>query len=322
MPKINLAVYWTAACGGCDVAILDTQETVLKVGELANIVLWPLATDHKYADLDKFKAGEIDVCLFHGSIRLSEQEEMARLLREKSKVLIAFGACACFGGIPGLANFHQREEIFQSSYQETPSTHNPEATRPATEAKVPEGTLTLPEFYDRVYSLDQVVPVDYYLPGCPPPVHLIDAAIDAIAGGKLPPPGSVLAGDKSLCSECPRKKEEKKIQAFKRPHETLVDPERCLLEQGIICNGPSTRSGCGARCTKVNMPCRGCFGPAPEVGDPGGKLAGAVASIIDAADEGAIQRIIAGIPDPAGTFYRFGMPTSLLQVKRQGGKVS
>lgn len=322
MPKINLAVYWTAACGGCDVAILDTQEKVLQVGELANIVLWPLATDGKYADLDKFKPGDIDVCLFHGSIRLSDQEKMARTLREKSKVLIAFGACSCFGGIPGLANFHEGEEIFHRSYKETPSTSNPNGVLPETQVRVPEGTLTLPEFYNRVYSLDQIVPVDYYLPGCPPPVHLIEAAIDAIATGQLPPKGSVIAGDKSLCHECPREKQEKKVQGFKRPHEVMVDPNRCLLEQGIICNGPSTRSGCGARCTIVNMPCRGCFGPAPEVLDTGAKLVGSTASIIDADDEVSVAEMIGTIVDPAGLFYRFGLPSSMLQKKRQGGKVS
>ena len=322
MPKINLAVYWTAACGGCDVAILDTQEKILQVGELANIVLWPLATDGKYADLDKFKSGDIDVCLFHGSIRLSEQEAMARLLREKSKVLIAFGACAAFGGIPGLANFHRREEIIHRAYHETPSTSNPNGIIPETQVRVPEGTLTLPEFYDQVYSLDQIVPVDYYLPGCPPPVHLIEAAIDAIATGELPPKGSVIAGDKSLCHECPREKQEKKVQGFKRPHEVMVDPNRCLLEQGIICNGPSTRSGCGARCTTVNMPCRGCFGPAPEVLDPGAKLVSSTASIMDANDEASVAEMIGTVVDPAGLFYRFGLPSSMLQKKRQGGKVS
>ncbi len=70
--------------------------------------------------------GEIDVCLFNGGIRTSEQEYMAQLLRRKSKVLVAFGSCASEGCIPGLGNLHSRQAIFDNSYQETASTENPD----------------------------------------------------------------------------------------------------------------------------------------------------------------------------------------------------
>ncbi|GAW91113.1 oxidoreductase [Calderihabitans maritimus] len=322
MPKLNLAVYWTAACGGCDVSILDIDEKILQVGELANIVLWPLAADGKYEDVEKMEDGAIDVCLFNGAIRLSEQEEMARLLRRKSKILIAYGSCACFGGIPGLANFFTKEEIVDRVYKDTPSTDNAEGMVPLATVQVPEGELSLPEFYNDVFTLPQVVEVDYYIPGCPPPVDLIVRAIDAIATNKLPPKGTVIAGQKALCHECGRVKEDKKVKEFKRPHEVEVDPEKCLLEQGIICCGPATRGGCGGRCTGVNMPCRGCFGPAAEVLDEGAKMVGAIASIIDSADPEEIKKINKMIVDPAGTFYRFGLPNSMLRRKRKEGKVS
>jgi len=81
---------------------------------------------------------------------------MARLLRQKSKALVAFGSCAHEGCIPALANISNREEIFQTSYHDTPSTDNPQDTRPQTETIVPEGTLYLPFFYDTVKTLDQV----------------------------------------------------------------------------------------------------------------------------------------------------------------------
>jgi F420-non-reducing hydrogenase small subunit len=104
MAKAKLALYWAASCGGCDVAVLDTNEKILDIAALADIVLWPIAVDFKYHHIEAMKDGEIDLCLFNGAIRNSEQEKIARLLRSKSKVMIAFGSCACFGGIPGLAN--------------------------------------------------------------------------------------------------------------------------------------------------------------------------------------------------------------------------
>ncbi|MFZ5752659.1 MAG: oxidoreductase [Bacillota bacterium] len=252
MPKLNLAIYWAAACGGCDVAILDLDEKILNVAEAANIVLWPIAMDYKYQDLSLLPKDSIDVCLFNGAVRNSEQKELAEILRERSRVMVAFGSCACFGGIPGLANFSNREGILKRVYKTSPTTVNHEGILPQAETAVPEGTLTLPAFMNRVYTLNQVVDVDYYLPGCPPPPDLIWTAVEAIVSGNLPPKGSVIAGTKSLCDTCQRVKEQKNLKGFVRPHEIIPDPEKCLLEQGLVCCGPATRDGCGHRCIKAN----------------------------------------------------------------------
>ncbi len=105
----------------------------------------------------------------NGAIRTSEQEEMAHLLRRKSQVVIAFGACAQLGGIPGLANLSNREAIFETVYREGAEHGEPGRTRPAADASRTTGArCTLPGFYDTVRTLDQVIDVDYYLPGCPP----------------------------------------------------------------------------------------------------------------------------------------------------------
>jgi len=230
--------------------------------------------------------------------------------------MVAFGACACFGGIPALANLTNRAEIFERAYVEAPSNDNSGRIFPQTETKVEEGELELPEFFDTVLALSQVVNVEYFVPGCPPPVDLILKVVDALAKNELPPPGAVIAAEKTLCDECKRKKEEKKITKIYRPHQIIPDPERCLLEQGIICLGPATRGGCGQRCIEANMPCRGCFGPPPGVADQGAKMLSAVASIYDVKDEKELTRMVEEMVDPAGTFYRFGMSTSLLQRKR------
>jgi F420-non-reducing hydrogenase small subunit len=258
----------------------------------------------------------IDLCLFNGAIRSTEQEEIARLLRDKSRVMVSFGACACFGGIPALANFTSREEIFQRVYHEAPSNDNGNGTVPLLKTAVAEGELELPELFDTVKTLAQVIPVEYYVPGCPPPVDLILKLVDLYAQGKLPPAGAMIASDKTLCDECERIKEEKKITRIYRPHEIIPDPNKCLLEQGIVCCGPATRGGCGLRCIAANMPCRGCFGPPPGVADQGAKLVSAIASIYQAGTEAEIQKMVDELVDPAGTFYRFGMADSMLKRKR------
>lgn len=316
MAKLKLAIYWSASCGGCDVAILDTNERILDIAAIADIVFWPIALDFKYSDVEAMEDNSIDICLFNGAVRTSEQEHIAKLLRAKSKAMVAFGACACFGGIPALANFTNRAEVFERAYIEAPSNDNSNHTFPQTLTTVEEGDLELPEFYDTVLTLAQVVDVEYFVPGCPPPVEIINKIVDALASGQLPPVGTVFASDKSLCDECDRVKEEKKITKIYRPHEIIPEPEKCLLEQGIICMGPATRGGCGQRCIKVNMPCRGCFGPPPGVIDQGAKMLSAVASIYDVKDEAEIKRMVEEVVDPAGTFYRFAMSSSMLNRKR------
>jgi F420-non-reducing hydrogenase small subunit len=315
MGKAKLAMYWAASCGGCDVAVLDTDDKILDIAAVCDIVLWPVAVDFKYHHVEEMAAGSVDLCLFNGAIRNSEQAHLAKLLRSVSKVMIAFGTCACHGGIPSLANFTNRAEIFQRVYQEVPSMDGGKFL-PQTSTNVSEGELTLPEFWDTVVTLADVVEVDYYMPGCPPPVDLILKAVNAFATNTLPPRGAVIASDKSLCDECERKKEDKKITKIVRPHQVILDPQKCFLEQGVICMGPATRGGCGQRCLKANMPCRGCFGPPPAVIDQGAKMLSTLASIYQGNTPEDAIRFVNEVVDPAGTFYRFGMADSMLKRKR------
>lgn len=311
--KLKLGLYWAASCGGCDIAIVELREKLLDLDAAATILFWPCAMDFKYKDVEAMPDGHLDVCLFNGAIRSSENEEMAHLLRQKTKTLVAFGSCAHEGCIPGLANLFDRHSIFERVYSEVPSVDNPAHIQPRTATYVPEGKLELPTFWDTVKTLDQVTDVDYYVPGCPPQAPQTWAVIEAILGGNLPSKGSVVgATEKTVCDECPHNREEKRISRFYRPHEIIPDPGRCLFDQGIVCAGPATRGGCGALCPKVGMPCRGCYGPPPEIMDQGVALLSAVASVVDAETEEEAARIIADLVDPVGTFYRFGLPASLL----------
>lgn len=314
MSKPKVAFYWCASCGGCEEAVVDLAEGILPVVEAVDIVFWPVALDFKREDVEAMADGSIAASFVNGAIRTSEQEEMAHVLRKKSQLLVAFGACSHMGGIPSLANLFGREEILRWVYEEAPSVSNG-GTHPQERVPAPEGELTLPRFDEQVRALDQVVPVDYYLPGCPPPVDLIVQAVTAILEGKLPPKGSVLAPDVALCDTCPRrqsKPEKLALAELKRPHQLLIDPEKCLLAQGLVCMGPATRSGCGAACISGNMPCTGCLGPTSRVLDQGAKALAGLASLFDAKTPEEVTRIMEGLPDPAGTMYRYSVAASLL----------
>ena len=85
------------------------------------------------------------------------------------------------------------------------------------------------------------------------------------------------------------------------------------MEQGILCMGPTTRTGCEYRCIKGNAPCRGCYGPTPDVSDPGAKMMSAIASIIDEKESESIDKVLEELVDPAGYFYRYSLPSSYLR---------
>ena len=330
--KPKLAMYWGASCGGCEISVLNIHEHILVVDEVFDIVFFPCIADFKYHHVESYPDKHIDVCLFNGAIRNSENEEMAHLLRKKSKVLVAYGSCAYEGCIPALSNLTTKDATFNKVYFDNPSIDNPDRILPQTSTDVPEGTLTLPTFYHTVKSLDQVVDVDYYLPGCPPEPPQIWAVLQVIVGallegGPLPPAGSIVgAGTVAVCEECEREKQEKNIDRFYRPYEVIPDPDKCLLEQGLVCLGIATRAGCGALCPSVGMGCRGCYGPPEGVIDQGAKMLSAIASVLDVGDETMedeelehkIQEVVDTIADPAGTFYRFSMAHSILRRVKNG----
>ena len=326
-PKPKFAMYWAASCGGCEISVLNTHEKILDVDANFEVVFWPVAMDAKYHDVEAMEDGSILLTLFNGGIRNDENEHIAKLLRQKSKILVAFGSCACEGCIPGLANLSPVGDIVRTAFN-TITTDNPNAIYPRTSYDVPEGELHIPTLSWMVRPLEEVVDVDYFMPGCPPESHQIAAVIDLVikvvkGEAELPPKGSVIgAGDSTVCDECPRARNVKFIKEFKRIQDVApVDPTLCLLEQGIPCNGPATRSGCNARCPQAGAQCIGCYGPADGVLDYGARLITAFSSVIDANTPEEIEHILDGIPDPTGQVYRFNLAGSLLKANREVWKV-
>jgi F420-non-reducing hydrogenase small subunit len=317
MAKPKLALYWAASCGGCEITVIDIEEKILDVADFFDIVFWPCVMDFKYSDVEQMEDGSIDITLFNGAIRTDENEYMAKLLRRKSKLLIAFGSCAHEGCIPGLANLFDKQGILDFVYKDSITLEEKtKGTYPVIKTNVPEGEISIPELWNTVHTLDQIIDVDYYIPGCPPQSFQVAATIlavmDILKNGKpLPPKGAVLGADsKTCCDECPRERKEKKIKEFFRPHEIFPKENECLLDQGIICMGPATRSGCGALCVKANVACRGCYGAPENVKDQGAKIISALSSVIDATTPEEVNRILSKIADPLGSFYRFSLAGS------------
>ncbi|GAM09904.1 F420-non-reducing hydrogenase iron-sulfur subunit G [Geobacter sp. OR-1] len=315
-PKI--AIYWLGACGGCDSALLDLGESLLELAEKFEVVIWPAALDFKHDRLRKMPDNSLALAIISGCVRNSDHKAMAELLRAKSRLVLACGACACFGGIPGLANLRPRDEIIEWVYSASPTVTNPEGVRPELSCDVNGEQLTMPEFYGHVYALNQAIKVDYFLPGCPPPIDLLLDAIKKIVGKKPPQRGSTLAPAKPLCDSCPRNRSKPArmaITKIRRAHETVIDPGECFLAHGIICLGPATCDGCGGSCLAVNAPCRGCFGAVEGVRDSGARFLASLAPLLAPEDEAGLRAMIDEIADAAGYACRFTQPVSILGEK-------
>ncbi len=293
---VRLAEEWFAICGGCEVTILDIGEPLLDVLKQVQIVHMPVLMDHKLfgqtGERAEMEIPEADVGIIAGGIRSEEHKKLAQEMRKKCKTLIALGSCACFGGIPALANQYMIEELLEKVYRGSKSTE-------------PDGVPhdQIPALTDRVYAVSEVVKVDLALPGCPTTPEMVATALTALLENKpftLP--------SKSVCDECPTRREKKAVSTLKRRLEAAefvpgkpLSEMRCLMEQGFLCLGPATRAGCGGsagvpRCIRAFMPCEGCFGPLSEKANPMVDMMGALSSIgLDPKQ----------IPDRSATFNRF-----------------
>jgi len=298
--KPKAAFYWCGSCGGCEAAFLDLAEGLLDLVERVEFVFWPLILDSTKEELEALPDGGLKITLISGMVNGPEQEEMAKLLREKSKSIVAFGACAQLGGLPGLWNLYGWEGIKARLYKDKDKDKDREGEDSA-----------LPELWEAVKPLDQVIEVDYYLPGCPPLPQWITIMLNGLLSDEPPPKGTNFVPEKVLCSVCPRRETRPKrlsLPEIRRFHQVELDPEACLLAQGFVCFGPATRAGCGALCIRGNMPCTGCFGP-PGPGrtkDYGTRALAAIASLVSPSGD-LEERGGPALPDPAGVFYFYSL---------------
>jgi len=281
MSKPRLGHVVLGGCEGCYVSLLDAGEALIPLLEAVDLVASPLVEVDDLTD--------IDVCLVEGAVTTEHDIEALLAARKASKVLVAIGSCAVLGGIGGLRNLSSRDEVLDTALG------------------VGQRPVGLPELTSRVQPLSDFVAVDVSVSGCAPETDtLLEALTAALEGRAWEPPR------RNMCDECGREKKALLEHSSEFVSDSVyglmeldeIDPVKCFLEQGVICMGPMTREGCGARCTAAGVPCRGCQGPSRIEFEQGGKMIDALAAVLPA---GAIMFL----DDLVGTGYRFSMPISI-----------
>ncbi len=282
MTKPTLATVALGGCEGCHVSLLDSHEGLLGLLEVADLVYSPFSGGDQIPD-------RVDVVMIEGAITTEEDRERLLKARAAATTLVAVGSCAVLGGIGGLRNLSRLSDVTATAFGDTTKSD------------------LLPALEPRVRAISDLVEVDIAVPGCAPKTEQIVGALVAALNGQpyeLP--------RRNMCDECHREKKallehssefvSDNVYALMELDE--IDPVACFLEQGILCMGPMTREGCGARCTAANVPCRGCTGPSRSDFEQGGKAVDALAAVLPA---GALMYM----EDLIGTGYRYSTPVSV-----------
>ncbi len=293
-----------SSCWGCFQSLVDIHLGLAEILPKLEIKYWQAVVDYKLEDLESYEDKSIVVGFYEGMARTEEDVHLLKLIRQKSKILVALGSCACFGSVAGLANFYDYEELVDTKFRENKTFSGGE---------VPSENL--PPLEKVVRPNSDYVDFDIYIPGCPPTSKLIATAINSLLTGEaldLPP--------HTVCHYCAREKKETPIERVLRPYEGIADPDRCLLEQGYYCAGSSTWGLCEGQCVNKGATCRGCFGPPPPIMSDHGAAAMSMLGTYAPIDP---DELVDQVKDPLGLFYRFDYPTSHLgriRIKREEAK--
>ena len=167
MAKVKVASAWLDACAGCHMSFLDLDEALIDLADAIELTATPIT------DIKEFPP--VDVGIIEGAVSNEHDEEVARKLRANCKILMVWGDCACFGGIVSMRNLFSTDEILQRYYS-TEST--------AKGSNIPSSEDLPP--LTKVRSVNQVVKVDCYVPGCPPSSKAIHYALAELLEGRIP----------------------------------------------------------------------------------------------------------------------------------------
>ena len=285
---VKVAFMQGSDCWGCHQSLLNAHLGLLPILPALDIVYWPAVVDFKHESLKARPDGDILVGFVEGSLRTNEDVENVKLMRAKCTLIIAFGSCACYGSVHGLANIWDIDDAVKRKFEQAESITNESPHEPKEH---------MPGFASKVIPTDEVISVDAYISGCPPKPEAIISAVAFLLGQKPQP-----MADSAFCNDC------------------VLNNENCLLEKGTLCFGPITSTGCELKCTTDGKPCVGCLGPAKAVSSRATKLKEMVGNIggLDSGNKKSIFEFLPlflNVPLMAG----FDLSADILkQIKRTG----
>lgn len=294
MAKLTVSFEWLSGCSGCEVGTVDLHDRLLRVLSQIELVRLPILMDRK-----DYPAADLGIVT--GALRTQHDVECLHHMRERCKQLLAFGVCAVYGGPQGAGDAHGYAQIVDTVYRHHPTT--------VTDL-VPGGSLP-PLLREGVRPVDSEVPIDRYLPGCPPsPYHIADA-LKALIEGRSPEFGA-----HNVCFRCRRKMVKGEVASLRRVHELEPDPQLCWLSQGVLCMGCATLDRCLAPCPQRGVPCTGCAGPSEHVIlEPNRDIRTEIADRMARLTRIPREQVVAAIETQAKTYYAYAMASPVFRQK-------
>lgn len=171
MDTIKFATVWLAGCSGCHMSFLDLDEWLIELAQHVDVVYSPVGSDVKvYPE-------NVDVCLVEGAVANEDNLELARLVRQRTKMVVSFGDCAVTANVPSMRNLQGKADgVLKRGYLELADVGQ----------QLPNEPGIVPDLLKRVMPLHEVIPVDLYMPGCPPSAERIKATIEPLLRGETP----------------------------------------------------------------------------------------------------------------------------------------
>lgn len=291
--KTRISTEWLSGCSGCHVAMVDLHEKLLNLVEEVEFVRIPVLMDEKGYP-------EADVGIVEGAVRSEHDRNCLLKMRESCKSIVAFGTCAVYGGPSGIGWLYGRDAILKKIYSET-------ATSPKG-GELPEGA---PELEQSVIPINEVVDVDFYIPGCPPHPYFIALALKTLLGAEAP---ELVA--KTVCSSCNRKMEKREGVTLKKGMSSAPEEDVCLLSQGVICLGSVTLDRCQAQCPNKGVACAGCAGPSVDmITEPHLDIRTLIAKRMSMLTGIDPKEIVDYIEKEAKTFYSYALSSPAIYKK-------
>jgi NAD-reducing hydrogenase small subunit len=172
MEHLRIATTWFGGCSGCHMSFLDLDEALIDLASQIELVYSPLVDTKEYPD-------HVDLVLIEGAVCNEEHVTLAQIIRSRTRLVVAFGDCAVTGNVTAIRNqlgLHNAENVLQRAYVEAADLNKGTPRQPG----------ILPVLLERVMPLQEVIDVDYYLPGCPPSAHRIKLFLEQVLEGKEP----------------------------------------------------------------------------------------------------------------------------------------